>query len=259
LSRFACGIEYDGGAYCGWQRQLGSATVQGLVEAALTHVANEPVTIVGAGRTDAGVHALGQVAHFDTQVARTDRQWLLGANSALPDDVALTWVKPVPTHFHARYSALWRRYQYQIFCRPARSPLSRQQALWTHEVLAPADMTAAASYLLGEHDFSAFRAAACQANTPIRNLMAIKIAHGQVGLTIEVTANAFLHHMVRNIVGTLLVIGRGQRPPQWCGQLLSSRDRTQSGATAPAHGLRFDHVAYPAEYGLPQVLQAEAS
>jgi len=251
LSRFACGIEYDGGAYRGWQRQLGSRTVQGVVEGALTQIASVPVSIVGAGRTDAGVHALGQVAHFDSPVVRSERQWLLGANSMLPEDVALTWVKSVPTDFHARYSALWRRYQYQVFSRSARSPLRRQRALWTHDVLAPATMTAAASYLLGEHDFSAFRAAACQSKSSTRNLMGIKIARRQTGLLIEVTANAFLHHMVRNIVGTLLVIGRGERPPQWCGQLLLNRDRTQSGATAPAHGLRLDHVAYPAEYGLP--------
>ena len=258
MSRFACGIEYDGAAYRGWQRQAGADTVQGVLEAAITRVADESVEVVGAGRTDAGVHASGQVAHFDTGAQRSERQWLLGVNSALPHDVALTWIRPVAETFHARYSALWRRYRYQIFYRMARSPLRRQQALWTHEPLAVPAMLAGASYLLGEHDFSAFRAAACQARTPMRCLMGVRIQSDAEGIAVDVTANAFLHHMVRNIVGTLLVIGRGEEPPEWCAALLANRDRTQSGATAPAHGLRLARVAYPAEYDLPDGVQAGA-
>jgi tRNA pseudouridine38-40 synthase len=253
LRRFACGIEYDGYAYSGWQRQPGGVTVQGVVEDALSRVANQAIEVVGAGRTDAGVHARTQVALFDSDSARTQRQWLRGANSALPDDVALTWVRLVPDDFHARRSALWRRYHYRVIIRQVRSPLSRQQALLCRTPLDVGSMLAAGSYLLGERDFSAFRAAACQSTTPVRTLMSFGVTQKSDGLVFEFTANAFLHHMVRNMVGTLLNIGAGEREPGWCAQLLASRDRKQASATAQAQGLSLDAVAYSPEYGLPCV------
>ena len=251
MPRFACGIEYDGHAYSGWQRQPSAVTIQAVVEDALSRVANGRIEIVGAGRTDAGVHARAQVAHFDTDSVRTERQWLLGANSALPEDVALTWVREVPTSFHARRSALWRRYHYRIVIRPVRSPLHRRQALLQRAPLDVSGMLSAGSYLLGEKDFSAFRAAACQSATPVRNLMSVGAMQIPQGLRLEFTANAFLHHMVRNIVGTLLMVGTGDRPPAWCAEVLASRDRKRAGVTAQAQGLSLDRVAYPPEYAIP--------
>ena len=253
MRRFACGIEYDGGAYRGWQRQSGAATVQGAVEGALSRVADQPIEVVGAGRTDAGVHARAQVAHFESDSMRTERQWLRGANSALPDDIALTWVRAVPADFHARRSALWRRYHYRVVIREVHSPLWRQQALLRRTPLDVGSMLAAASYLLGEKDFSTFRAAACQSMTPIRNLMSFGITQASESLVFEFTANAYLHHMVRIIMGTLLTIGAGEREPVWCAQLLASRDRKQAAATAQAQGLSLDAVAYPPSYGLPSL------
>lgn len=253
MGRFACGIEYDGRAYRGWQRQSGAPTVQGVVEESLSRVANQPIEIVGAGRTDAGVHARAQVAHFDSDSVRTERQWLRGANSALPDDVALTWVRVVPADFHARRSALWRRYHYRIVISPARSPLWRQHALLSRGPLDVGSMLSAGSYLLGERDFSAFRAASCQSKTTIRNLMSFGITERSQSLVLVFTANAFLHHMVRNIVGTLLSIGAGEHEPVWCAEVLASKDRKQAGTTAQSQGLSLDAVAYPREYELPSI------
>ena len=248
MERYACGVEYDGSRFSGWQVQRHARSVQGILQEALEEVANHSVEITAAGRTDAGVHASGQVAHFDSSAQRSPRQWLLGANSTLPDDVALTWVVKVTSDFDARRSALWRRYRYRLLCRPTRSPLQRATTVWERLTLDPGAMTAAVSYLLGERDFSAFRAAACQSSTPMRNLMACRIErHGQL-FTIEFTANAFLHHMVRNLVGVLLVVGRGEQPPEWAAGLLASGDRTQGGITAPAAGLTLVHVEYPAHF-----------
>ena len=251
MVRIAVGIEYDGSAYAGWQAQAGPRTVQQLAEKALGAVAAQPVCLVAAGRTDAGVHAFGQVAHFDTAALRTARSWVLGANSELPADVSVSWARPVPAHFHARYSAEARTYRYLILNRPARSALQRERAAWVHRPLDVAAMAAAARHLEGEHDFSAFRAAECQAKSPVRRLESLRVERSGERVWIEATANAFLHHMVRNLVGVLLSIGRGEAAPAWAGEVLAGRDRTQAAATAPAHGLYLWRVRYPQAFALP--------
>ena len=249
--RLAVGIEYAGTRYAGWQRQTDAASVQVTVEAALSEVAAAPVAVTCAGRTDAGVHALGQVAHFDTDAVRSRRSWLLGANTNLPPDVALTFVAPVADSFHARYSALARRYRYLILNRGSRSPLFAERALWRHAPLDAERMHEALQVLCGEHDFSAFRAAECQSQSPVRRLQHISVRRAGEFIVLEVTANAFLHHMVRNIVGSALAVGEGARPVAWLGELLASRDRRQAGPTAPAAGLCLVQVDYPAADGVP--------
>jgi tRNA pseudouridine38-40 synthase len=249
--RLAIGVEYAGTRYAGWQRQASAPSVQAEVERALERVAAHPVEVTCAGRTDRGVHALGQVAHFDTDAERPLRGWVLGANSELPPDVALTWAARVPDDFHARYSALARTYRYRILNRPTRSPLLAERAAFVHAPLDCARMHAAAQVFVGEHDFSAFRAAECQSRVPVRRLDRIAVARDGELVTVEVTANAFLHHMVRNLVGTLLEVGDGSRPPEWVAATLASRDRRQAGPTAPPEGLYFIGVDYPARYGLP--------
>ncbi|MDX1509529.1 MAG: tRNA pseudouridine(38-40) synthase TruA [Woeseiaceae bacterium] len=243
--RIAIGIEYDGTAYNGWQRQRTGVGVQQRVEQALGEVANESIEVTCAGRTDAGVHATAQVAHFDTTAERSERGWLLGANSNLPDDINVRWVQPVGDDFHARFSATSRSYEYRILNRLVRSALHRHRAWWVHQPLDDARMHEAAQALVGEHDFSAFRAAGCQASTAVRELTAISVARDGDWLTINVTANAFLQHMVRNITGTLVTVGMGEAPVAWLRQVLDSRDRTQGGMAAPAHGLTLVRVTYP--------------
>lgn len=243
--RIAIGIEYDGTAYNGWQRQKSGIGVQQRVEEALSFVADEPVEAVCAGRTDTGVHATGQVAHFDTSSTRSWRGWLLGANSHLPDDISVCWISPVSDDFHARYSALARRYRYRILNRLVRSALERHRAWWVHQPLDADAMHRAAQDLLGEHDFSAFRAAGCQASTPNREIKSIRVGRDGDWLTLDVTANAFLQHMVRNITGTLAAIGAGEQPIGWAKQVLLSRDRKQAGVAAPPQGLTLVHVDYP--------------
>lgn len=213
MARIAVGVEYDGSAYAGWQAQPAVASIQAVTERALSRIADAPVALVCAGRTDAGVHASGQVAHFDTAAERSVRSWVLGANSELPADVSLGWAQPVPDHFHARYSA--------------------------------------ARALVGEHDFSAFRAAECQAKSPIRRLEQLSVVRCGDWLTIEATANAFLHHMVRNIAGLLIRVGRGDAAPAWAREVLEGRDRTLGAPTAPAAGLYLVRVRYPAVFALP--------
>lgn len=251
MPRVAVGIEYLGTAYCGWQAQAGQRTVQQQVEAALSAVADEPVAVVCAGRTDTGVHALGQVVHFDTAAARAPRAWVLGANTRLPQDISLLWAQEVPSHFHARYSALSRSYRYVIVNRGQRPALAAGRVAWVHRPLDVASMRAAAAHLLGEHDFSAFRSADCQSKTPMRRITAIAVERSGERITIDVTANAFLHHMVRNLVGSLLPIGRGERPVSWLAELLDGRDRTVAGPTALPQGLLFIGPLYPRECGLP--------
>ncbi len=251
MARIAVGIEYDGSAYCGWQAQPALASVQAVAEEALSRIAAAPVALVCAGRTDAGVHALGQVAHFDTEATRPMRSWVLGANSELPADVSVCWALPVPEHFHARFSAEARTYRYLILNRTARSALHARRAAWVHRPLDAERMNAAARLLEGEHDFSAFRAAECQAKSPIRRLQRLSVERQGEWIRIEATANAFLHHMVRNLAGLLIAIGRGDAEPTWAGELLATRDRTQGAATAPAAGLYFVAVRYPAAFGVP--------
>ena len=251
MPRIALGLQYQGGAYAGWQHQPSSPSVQGALEGALGKIADAPVSLACAGRTDAGVHARGQVAHFDTRAQRTLRAWLLGANSELPPDISVSWVRPVPEHFHARYSAEARTYRYFILNRRARSALFARQATWVHRPLDAAAMAQAAALLQGEHDFSAFRAAECQAKSPIRRLERLTVERRGDWLVIEATANAFLHHMVRNIVGLLIAVGKGDAPPEWAAQVLSGRDRRRSAATAPAVGLYLWSVRYPEAFALP--------
>jgi tRNA pseudouridine38-40 synthase len=249
--RIALGIEYDGTAYNGWQRQKTGIGVQVLVEKALGVVANHEVGIVCAGRTDAGVHSTGQVVHFDTDVERSLRGWLLGTNSNLPGDISVTWAAFVRDDFHARFSALSRTYRYLILNRPVRSALYRHRAWWLHRPLDAVRLQAAADCLIGKHDFSAFRAAGCQASSPIREVFAIDIKrHGQ-WVKITVTANAFLQHMVRNMAGLLVEIACGDAPVAKARLVLDGRDRRAGGVAAPAHGLTLVAVAYPDEFGLP--------
>jgi tRNA pseudouridine38-40 synthase len=251
--RIAVGLEYDGTAYNGWQKQRSGIGVQEVVERALATVADAPVEAVCAGRTDAGVHASAQVAHFDSDAARSERNWLLGVNSNLPSDVNALWVAPVGEDFHARYSATARTYRYLILNRPCRSALWRDRAWWVHGSLDDARIRAAAAHLLGEHDFSAFRAAGCQARSPVRHVHSITTQRrGAEWLVIEVTANAFLQHMVRNIVGTLVAVGRGDEAPEWVRDVLDGRDRTRGGMAAPSCGLTLIGVDYPASFGLPR-------
>ncbi|RZV38793.1 MAG: tRNA pseudouridine(38-40) synthase TruA [Chromatiales bacterium] len=249
--RVALGIEYDGTSYNGWQRQKTGLGVQQCVEEALEAVANHRVEVVCAGRTDTGVHASGQVVHFDTSSQRSERGWLLGANTNLPDDVNVSWVAPVSDDFHARFSAVSRSYRYRILNRLQRSALHRYRAWWVYEPLNAASMHAAAQRLLGEHDFSAFRAAGCQASTAVRTVRDISVRRSGDWLTLDVTANAFLQHMVRNITGTLATVGLGEQDENWVSDVLESRDRKAGGIAAPPHGLTLVSVAYPAGFGLP--------
>jgi tRNA pseudouridine38-40 synthase len=250
-TRIAVGLEYDGAAYSGWQTQRGLRTLQQVAERALSGVAAEPISLVGAGRTDAGVHAAGQVAHFDTTARRTMRAWVLGANSELPEDVAVAWAVPVPAHFHARYCAEARTYRYVIGNRMARPALSARRAAWVWRALDATLMAEAAGFLIGEHDFSAFRSVECQAKSPVRRLQRLDVARHGDWVVIEATANAFLHHMMRNIAGLLIAIGKGKAPPAWAREVLEGRERARSAATAPSAGLYLWEVRYPAAFALP--------
>jgi tRNA pseudouridine38-40 synthase len=251
MPRIALGIEYQGGAYAGWQAQQGLATVQGVAEAALRRVADEPVSLTCAGRTDAGVHAAGQVAHFDTKAQRSMRGWSLGANSHLPPDVSVNWAREVPERFHARFSAESRTYCYWIVNRGTRAALAAGRATLIHHPLDERRMAQAAQLLIGEHDFSAFRAAECQARTPVRRLDALTVERRGEWIVIHATANAFLHHMVRNIAGLLIAVGRGKAEPAWAREVLESRDRTRGAPTAPPDGLYLWRVRYPQSFALP--------
>jgi tRNA pseudouridine38-40 synthase len=251
--RFALGLEYDGTNYHGWQIQSHAPSIQDCLNRALSAVADETIECVGAGRTDSGVHATGQVAHFDSLADRGLRSWLLGINSNLPEDISVRWVRLVPEDFHARYSAVARGYRYVILNRPIRSALERSRAWWIRQPLNLASMDAAARYLLGEHDFSAFRAAACQSHSPVRSIRSLQISQTDDRIVIECEANAFLHHMVRNIVGSLVTVGRGEQEPGWLRQLLDQRDRRVAGMTAPPWALFLTMVQYPAEFDLPYI------
>jgi tRNA pseudouridine38-40 synthase len=251
LQRIAIGIEYDGSRFCGWQQQAQGASIERELVAAISRVADHPIEVCAAGRTDAGVHALGQVVHFDTTALRTARGWLLGITSRLPDDVTLIWARPVAEDFHARSSAVARSYTYRILNRPTRPALARHRACWWREALDAECMHHAAQQLCGEHDFSAFRAAECQSKSAVRRLYRIDVTRTADLVTIEVTANAFLHHMVRNIAGALLAVGSGKRPESWLAGILAGRDRRHGGITAPAGGLYLARVHYPPHFGIP--------
>ena len=251
VTRIALGVEYDGSPYSGWQYQPHSPSVQAVLDNAIARVANEPTTSVCAGRTDAGVHAVGQVVHFDSRAPRSERNWLLGINSNLPSQVAVRWVRTVPAAFHARFSASSRRYRYLMSCSVTRPALLARQLTWVREPLDVAAMREALPSLLGEHDFSSFRASGCQAHSPVRRVDAIEIGECGDLLWLDITANAFLHHMVRNIVGALLEIGRGERSSRWMAELLSLRDRKLGSPTAPPWGLYLLQVDYPQSFALP--------
>ena len=252
MTRYAFGIEYDGTAFMGWQRQPHEGrTVQAAVEEALAKVADHAVEVTCAGRTDAGVHASGQVIHFDTEARRELRGWLLGTNSNLPPDVSATWVREMPTAFHARFKATARQYRYVIINRDTRPALARTELTWMHRPLDEARMAAAARHLTGKHDFSAFRSVECQAKQPVRTLRRLDVRREGERVVIDALADGFLHHMVRNIAGVLMEVGQGKREPDWARQVLEGRDRTLGGVTAPANGLSLVAVEYPAEFQVP--------
>lgn len=250
MSRIVLGIEYDGSAYAGWQWQAGKSTVQGELQTVLSKIANQPVTVICAGRTDAGVHALEQVVHFDTEVERSLSAWLMGGNSLLPEDIRITWVQVAVADFHARYSAIARFYRYVILNRAMKSALLRSQATWCHQPLDADKMHQAAQHLLGEHDFSSFRAQGCQSKSPNRMMHFIDVYRQDEKVIIDICANAFLHHMVRNIAGVLMEIGMGRQPAEWPLHLLAVKDRAQAAVTAPPHGLHLGAVYYPEQYGI---------
>jgi len=252
ISRFAAAVEYNGALFCGWQRQSHSPSVQSAVEQALTKIAASPVKIACAGRTDTGVHATNQIIHFDTAAQRNPRNWMLGVNTQLPDAVRIHWVAAVVPRFHARFSALSRTYRYIISNEPVRPALFRRLLTWCKQPLDAVAMHAAAQCLVGENDYSSFRSSGCQSKSPFRSMEAIRVYRQQQLVIIEVTANAFLHHMVRNIAGALLAVGKGEKPATWVAELLQARDRTLGEITAPADGLYLVNVAYPERFGLPQ-------
>lgn len=258
--RYALGVEYDGSEFSGWQRlnragepgRRSEQTVQDALERALAFVADSPISTVCAGRTDAGVHASCQVVHFDSAASREPREWALGTTSRLPESVCVRWCVPVADGFHARFAARARVYRYRILNRSVRPALGRQQLTWVRRPLDAEAMNRSARALLGEHDFSAFRTAHCQAPHARRDLQEIGVRRLDEEVVIDVQANAFLHHMVRNIVGSLLEVGTGERSEHWIAQLLAGRDRTAAGPTAPASGLTFVGPRYPPQWNLPQ-------
>jgi len=249
--RIALGIEYDGTGFFGWQRLAHGPNIQAAVEAALSFVANHEVAVTCAGRTDAGVHARCQVVHFDSESQRDERAWTLGANTRLPVGISVLWARRVPDDFHARFSARARRYRYTILNRTIRPALEARYVSWERRPLDAEAMHRAAQALVGEHDFSSFRAISCQAAHARRCVLGIAVSREGEHVHVDIEANAFLHHMVRNIVGSLFEVGSGERPVEWMAEVLACRDRTEAGATAPAQGLTFIGPRYPAQWALP--------
>jgi len=250
--RIALGIEYCGTGFRGWQSQAGGGTVQDVLEAALGQIAGEKIGVLCAGRTDAGVHATHQVAHFDTNVDRPLSAWVRGVNSQLPDGVAVRWAQPVGDEFHARFSARGRRYRYLLLNRPQRPGLWQGRLGWFHLPLDLAAMQEASLRLIGEHDFSAFRAAECQAKSPVKTLSRAEVRQSGNLFIFDFEASAFLHHMVRNLVGTLVYIGKGAQSPGWIDELLQLRDRTRAAPTFSADGLYFRGPLYEPHWNLPE-------
>lgn len=250
--RIAIGVEYNGILYCGWQSQADVKTVQDTLQHALGQIAGGPVSVIAAGRTDTGVHALEQVVHFDTPAERPLSAWVRGANAVLPESIAVRWAHAVPDEFHARFSAHGRCYRYLLLNRPVRSAIFAGKAGWFHAPLDIAAMQAAAQCLLGEHDFSAFRSSECQAKSPVKHLRRLDIHRDGEILVFELESDAFLHHMVRNIVGCLVYVGKGKHPPGWMKQILESRDRKRAAPTFSPEGLYLRRIQYEAKWGLPQ-------
>jgi tRNA pseudouridine38-40 synthase len=249
--RWALGISYHGQAYDGWQSQPSGRTVQDHLESALTRFAAQPVTTVCAGRTDAGVHGLMQVVHFDTGLQRETHSWVRGTNTFLPPDIAVQWAQPVPDAFHSRGSAIGRRYAFVLLESPVRPSVESGSAGWVFRPMDQAAMDDAASRLLGEHDFTSFRASACQAKSPVKTMRRIAISRRGAYWRFDFEANAFLHHMIRNIMGCLLLVGQGQHPPGWISDVLGARDRDAAAPTFPPDGLYFLGPVYEAHWGLP--------
>jgi len=249
--RIALGIEYDGSRFLGWQTQPGGGAVQDALEAALTAIAGAEVHVICAGRTDRGVHASEQVIHFDPPATRPESAWVRGVNAMLPESVAVLWARPVPDAFHARFSAQSRSYRYILLNRAVRPALAARYAGWFHRALDVLAMRHASEYLVGEHDFSAFRSSECQAKTPVRTVNRLEIECSGERIDFVITANAFLHHMVRNIVGTLVYVGKGKHPPIWLREVLASRDRARAAPTVGPEGLYLDAVEYAAHWALP--------
>jgi len=254
--KIALGIEYDGSQFAGWQMQKhGTRTVQECVEKALSNVANQPVQIVCAGRTDTGVHATGQVVHFECDSNRDEKAWVMGVNTQLPDDVASLWAKPVADDFSARFSATARQYRYVILNRSARPAILNNKVTWKHGEFDVEKMHQAAQALIGKQDFTSFRSSACQAEHANRNVHWVKVGRTGDYIYIDIEANAFLHHMVRNIVGSLIMIGQGVEPVGWMAELMRVQDRNQAGPTAPAAGLYLVKVSYPLGTGVVEDLR----
>ncbi len=253
--RVALGIEYNGRGFNGWQAQKSphTKTVQQTLEQALSEVADHPVTLVCAGRTDAGVHATGQVVHFDHRHERTEGAWIRGGNALLPPEVSVRWAKQVPADFHARFSATARRYRYVIYNHAVKPAILNGQVTHHYQPLDAERMHAAGQLLLGEQDFSAYRGSACQSTTPMRHVSEISVRRQWDFVTLDIQANAFLLHMVRNIAGVLMEIGEGRKPVAWAGEVLAGRDRRQGGVTALPNGLYLVRVFYPAAFNLPEV------
>ena len=252
MLKLVLGIEYDGSAYCGWQRQSHSPSVQAEVEQALSYVANKPVELVCAGRTDTAVHACEQVVHFETDVERSNRSWLLGANCRMPKNIRILWVHPIALSFHARFSAIARSYRYIIQNSSVPGALFHDKVCWEHRELDAMLMHEAAQQLVGEHNFNAFRASGCQAKSPVRTIEYLNIVRRGEFLYLDIKANAFLHHMVRNLAGSLMSIGAGEHDANWLLQVLKSKDRRQAAKTASAAGLYFVQAFYPEEFDLQQ-------
>ena len=250
--RLALGLSYCGGTYQGWQSQPGGHTVQDRLEAALAAFATHPVSTLCAGRTDAGVHGLMQVVHFDTPLRREPFSWVRGTNRYLPPDIAVQWAQPVPDEFHARASALARRYAYVLLESPVRPSVDAGRVGWVFRPLDGAALRAAAARLIGEHDFSSFRASACQALSPVKHLTRLDIARKGAYWRFDFEANAFLHHMIRNIMGCLIQIGQGLRPPEWIRDVLAARDRDAAAPTFAPDGLYFLGPVYGPQWGLPE-------
>ena len=250
--RYAIGIEYDGSGFLGWQIQRQEPTVQGVLEKALAKVANHEARIIACGRTDTGVHALSLVAHFDSPAERSERSWVLGLNSHLPAGVCVLWIRAVDDEFHARFSAFARSYRYRILNRWIRPALENTRACWIRQPLDAAAMHEAAQSLLGEHDFTSFRAANCQATHAVREIQHIAVEREGDAVNLDISANGFLYHMVRNIAGSLVRVGTGDAPAGWVGEVLEARDRTLAAPTAQPEGLYFIGARFPQHYGLPE-------
>lgn len=251
--RITLGIEYDGSQFFGWQSQPNGRTVQDILQAALTGIAGNAVSVVAAGRTDAGVHALEQVVHFDTAIERPLTAWVRGVNSLLPKSVVVLWAHGVPDEFHARFSAQARSYHYVLINRPVRSAVYHGKVGWFHAPLDVEKMRDAAKLLLGEHDFSAFRSSECQAKSPIKTLARLDIQKNGDIIIFELTANAFLHHMVRNIIGCLVYVGKGKYPIHWLSEVLNSRNRNFAAPTFASDGLYLNRIKYDEKWELPQM------